>query len=279
MIPGDVYPVLRVTTEYYLRGFELLGQAQETFVGGLIAVTLAHSQLSAPDHGPISVRGLSRRLGMPFETVRRHSDMLVKSGQCVAEKDGLVVPAAVLRGRWMTEFLRKVYVNAVRVLLDLQRIRVARFDDPSLRTVRSRGLTRNQTVIALAATGLLLAGMRAVRQFWGGDFNKGLVYTAVWTANIKHVTNSGPAGEKGILKDAQRLPVSGLTLSHSLRLPYETVRRHAHALVREGICERVGRQGLIVPEHIHRNMTAGATIAYQLMADFLAELRGAGFKV
>ncbi len=242
-------------------------------------MALAHSQMSTPGRGPISIRDLSHKLAVPFETVRRHSELLVKSGQCVAEKGGLIVPGAVLRGQRMTELLRRIYVNAVRVLLDLTRIGVATFNDPSLRTVRSRGLTRNQTVIALAAVGTLLAGSRVMREFWKGDFSKGIVYTAVWTANIKHVTNSRPAGKKGILKDAQRLPVSALTLSHSLRLPYETVRRHADALVREGICERVGRRGLIVPERTHERMTAGAAIVYGLVVDFLAELRAAGVKV
>jgi len=37
-----------------------------------------------------------------------------------------------------------------------------------------------------------------------------------------------------------------LATSQSLRLPYETVRRHADALAREGLCVRAGLQGVFV---------------------------------
>lgn len=275
----DAYPVARVSTEFHLRGFDLLTEAQEDVVDGLIVMTLVREQMSAPRRKAVGVRALSRRLDMPYATIRRHVEKLVLSGQCVAEGGGLVVPPAVLRSRRVTTFLRKIYVNAVRLLTDLTRIEVASFAARSRRPVRSGRLSREQTDIAVAASGLLLAGIRAMRAFWGGDLMKGLVYTAIWTANVKHVTNTAPAGIRAVLPDSQRKPVSVLAISRSLRLPYETIRRHADALLQAGICVRVGRHGLLVPTRFIRGISAGIVIGHRLVMDFLAELRRVGVKV
>lgn len=275
----DAYRVVRVATEFLLRGFDLLTEAEGDVVDGLIVMTLVRDQTGGQRRRPIGVRALSRRLDMPYTTIRRHVEKLTESGQCVAKDGGLIVPPAVLRGRRITTFLRKIYVNAVRLLTDLTRIDVAAFASTSRRPVKSGRLSKEQTAIAVAATGLLLTGIRATRTYWGGDLMRGLVYTAVWTANVKHVTNTAPAGIRAVLPDSDRQPVSVLAISRSLRLPYETVRRHADALVQAGICVRVGRNGLRVPARFIEGMTAGIAIAYRLIMEFLAELRRAGVTV
>ncbi len=275
----DAYPVARISTEFYLRGFDLLTEAQGDVVDGLIVMTLVHDQAGAQRRKPAGVRALSRRLHVPYTTIRRHVEKLIEDGQCVAKDGGLLVPRAVLRSRRITTFLRKIYVNAVRLLADLTRIGVASFAATSRRPVRSGRLSREQATIAVAATGLLLAGIRALRGFWDGDVMKGLVYTAVSAANIKHVTNSAPSAIRGVLPDSQRQPVSVLGISRSLRLPYETIRRHAEALLQEGICVRVGRHGLLVPSSFYQSVPEGTVLVYRLAMDFLAELQRAGVKV
>ncbi|MFZ5784337.1 MAG: hypothetical protein ACOY4R_29425 [Pseudomonadota bacterium] len=278
-VDPDVHPVARVSTEFHLRGLDLLTQVQGDLVQALIVMTLVGDQMKVPRRPAGSVRALSRRLDMPVETARRHVRLLVRSGACALEEGGVVLPPAVLRSRRVVAFLRRIYVNAVRLLVDLTRIEVAAFASASRRPVQSGRLAKEQTVIALAATGLLLAGIRALRGFWAGDLMKGLVYTAIWTANVKHVTNTAPAADRGVLPDSQRLPVSVLAISRSLRLPYETVRRHAEVLVREGIAVRVGRRGMLIPTASILRVPAGPVIAHRLVTDFLAELRGAGVKV
>lgn len=275
----DAYPVTRVSTEFFLRGVDLLTEAQGDVVDGLIIMTLVCDEMSAPPRKAVGVRPLSRRLGMPYATIRRHVERLTQSGQCAAAKGrGLVVPSAVLRSRRVTTFLRKIYVNAVRLLADLTRIEGASFASASRHPVRSGRLSREQTAIAVAATGLLLSGLRAMRAFWG-DLMNGLVFTAIWTANVKHVTNSATAGTRAVLPDSQRQPVSVLAISRSLRLPYETVRRHADALLQAGVCVRIGRDGLRVPAGAIRSVSAGTAITHRLIVDFLAELRQASVKV
>lgn len=277
-VPRDAYPALRVTVEYFLRGVEVLSQVHDDVVSSLVFMTLWHGQMQSPGRAPVGVRELSRKIGLPYETVRRHARALVQSGQCIEEKSGLAVPAAMMRGRRTEAMLRRSYVNAVRVLRDLTRIGVARFSIGSDRPLRAGRLTEEQVAIGIAGTSLLLAGYRVLREFAGGDFVKGLVFTAIWTANVKHVTNTAAAGDRGILTDSQRLPVSVLAISDALRLPYETVRRHADALLKEGQCVRVGRKGLVVMASTHRRNVSTTAAAYGVVMAFLAELRKAGIK-
>lgn len=275
----DAYPVSRVSTEFHLRGFDLLTAAQGDLTSGLIVMTLVREQMGASRRKAVGFRELSRKLDMPAETVRRHILSLVQSGQCVVKDGGVAVPPAVLRGRRVATFLRKIYVNAIRLLADLTRVDVASFDPMSRRPVTSGRLSREQTRIAIAATGLLLAGIRAMRGYWDGDVMKGLVFTAISATNVKHATNGTSAAIRAVLPDSERQPVSVLGISRSLRMPYETIRRHAEALLQAGICVRVGRHGLLVPASFIHGIPAGTLLVHRLVMEFLAELRRAGVKV
>ena len=273
-----VRPVARVSTEYYLRAFDSLTRLQQDIADAAIFMALVHGQLIAPQRKAIGVRELSRKIGMPYETVRRHAQVLVRSGKCIGAGGGLVVPVSVLKSRVITTFMRSIYVDAVRLLVDLTRVGVVAFPSAS-RPPSSGRLTKEQTVIAVAGLGLLLVGMRAMRDFWAGDLMKGLVYTAIWTANVKHVANTSLATSATVLADTERHPVSVGAVSRSLRLPYETVRRHADALLQEGICVRAGRQGLLVLATTHVQTEPGAIAGYNLVLEFLGELRRAGVTV
>ncbi len=69
--------------------------------------------------------------------------------------------------------LRRTYLNAVRLLADLTRIGAVAFPAAARRAPPSGHLTKEQMVIAIAAMGLLLAGVRLMRDFWVGDLVKG----------------------------------------------------------------------------------------------------------
>ncbi|WP_422002080.1 hypothetical protein [Reyranella sp.] len=271
--------MLRVFTEYCLRGFDLLSDLQDDLVRGAIFTTLVHDQAGMPGRAPVRIRELARRLGTPYETVRRQVIELVRAGQCREEGGGIMVPAAVRRSRRVAAFLRRLYLNTTRVLVDLTRVGMVRYGMKSSGLPRSGRLEKEQVAIARAGTAALLAGLKAMRTYWRGAMTKGLVYTAIWTANVKHVTNTATAGTRGLLQDKSRLPVNVMAIAQSLRLPYETVRRHAQALLKEGLCVRVGKGGLIVPAATHRRLAEGSLVAYRLMVDFLADLRQAGIRV
>jgi len=274
-----VRPVARVSTEYYLRAFDSLTRLQQDIADGGIFLALVHGQLIAPHRKAIGVRELSRKIGMPYETVRRHAQVLVRSGKCTSAGGGLAVPAAVLKSRAITAFMRALYIDTVRLLVDLTRVGVIALPSAARQPPSAGRLTKEQTVIAVGGLGLLLTGMRLMRDFWAGDLMKGLVYTAIWTANVKHVANTSLATSATVLADTERHPVSVGAVSRSLRLPYETVRRHADALLQEGICVRAGRQGLLVLATTHVQTEPGAIAGYNLVLEFLGELRRAGVTV
>ncbi len=275
-IDPSVYPTIRLSTEFFLRGFDLLCQLHDDVLGALVIMTIWHDALSRPGRGAMGVRELARKLDLPYETVRRHVAGLVTSGACLLEKGGLALPSARRRNAGI---LRKIYVNAVRLLGDLTRIEAVDFKPGPAPPDRTRRLDREQMAIAVAAMGFLRAAMTLLRGFFDGDLVKGLVFTAIWAANVKHVTNSGPPAHRRILPDQYRLPVTARAISDSLRLPYETVRRHADALVKEGRCTRVDRQGLIVPETTHHRLSDETVAVHQLIMAFVGELRVAGVKV
>lgn len=231
--------------------------------------------MRAPKGSALGVREIARRVNLPYETVRRHAAELVEAGQCVSTKDGVAVEPSKLKSKAHHEMIRRVYLNAERMLVDLTRAGMAKFQPLPSRRGR---LTREQMVVATIATDRLLAGIRIIGDYWNGDVLRALVFTAIWTANVKHVTNSAPAASQVVLADELRIPVSVLAISNSLRLPYETVRRHALALERQGICHRVGRQGLVVPGAVHRTFASRAVKTHELLTSLLVELRRAGVK-
>lgn len=94
----DAYPVGRVATEFFLRCLELILELDDDVTGSLIVMTLLRDAVADPDRGgPVYVRELSRRLALPFETVRRHAHELVRNGVCVGGNDGISLAAATRR--------------------------------------------------------------------------------------------------------------------------------------------------------------------------------------
>jgi hypothetical protein len=155
----------------------------------------------------------------------------------------------------------------------LRRIKIGHFKPPKSSEM-PRTLNREQTIVVIASIRVLLVAMKVLRGFFDGDLMTGLVFTAIRAANVKHITNTAPGANRDILPDSDRRPVS-----NSMKLPYETIRRHTAKLIKQGKCVRVGRNGLIVPAVAYRRMTLEAGTVVQLVFDFMDELRASGIKV
>lgn len=275
----DAHPLGRISAEFFLRCFEVFGLLHGDIASGMIIMALWHDALTATDESrPTGVRELSRRLDLPFETVRRHVRKLERSGICVAADDGITLAPTVRRSAGATAMLRKIHVEAARLLDGLTRLKFVNYK-PRRSRPASRRLDDEQTAIVLAAINVLLAAMKVLRGFFDGDLVCGLVFTAIRTANIKHITNATPSLTPNVLPDSDRRPVSVMAISNSMRLPYETVRRHAGKLVKQGKCIRVGRGGLMAPASAFHKMNVEANAVRQLVLGFLAELRTAGVNI
>ncbi|WP_422034702.1 hypothetical protein [Reyranella sp.] len=275
----EVYTIGRISTEFFLRGFEVIGQAHDDILGGMILMTmLAEALGNAGPSGAIGIRELARRLDIPFETVRRQVHKLVRSRVCRAEDGGICLAPSFRRSARTNAMLRKIRLEAVRMLDGLRRIRIGHYKPPRS-SATSRTLSKEQAVFVAASIRLLLSALKALRGFFKGDLMSGLVFTAIRAANTKHITNTVPGANKDLLSDSDRRPVSMMAISNSMRLPYETVRRHAAKLMRHGMCRRAGRDGLIVPTATLRGMTFEAGTVVELVFDFMQELRTSGVKV
>ncbi len=143
---------------------------------------------------------------------------------------------------------------------------------------------RNARAILRVGNEFFLRTLDSMASLVDDDLIKALVYTAMWTSNVKHITDSPTANHQfsnfnAIVPDEMRRPVSVMAISNALRIPYETVRRYVHTLLNEGRCVRVDRKGFIVPAAVlgsvaHRN-TMRAN--YPSLLRFLSELKRAGF--
>lgn len=80
-------------------------------------------------------------------------------------------------------------------------------------------------LLAEMQTSIVAAGVRA----FDGDLDRFVIFTVVGRQSLTSAPQGG--GEPGT-------PISMHALANSLSRPYETVRRHVHALIDEGVCDR-----------------------------------------
>jgi hypothetical protein len=108
----------RLASDYLLRSLKMLGElADGDLLTGLVSLAIVQANVSHVDHAlgetgafdglatippdvvrrPVSVLAVADSLGLPYETTRRHVTKLIKSGQVVRTKGGVVAPTSVLK--------------------------------------------------------------------------------------------------------------------------------------------------------------------------------------
>lgn len=229
---------------------------------------------------PVSVLALAGLMRLPYETVRRHVRSMLERGVCVrVDSRGIVIPSQIHDHPARHQAIRSGYPNLVGLIDDLER---CGFDfepyrrrqyhtvpTPAEGAVPSNIRALLRVCLEFVADGAAQLGLRH-----GGDVLKGAVFSAICMANERHA-----AGELGgPLPDALREPVSTSMLAADLRLPYETARRYAGRLMREGMVERRGK-GFVVPvAQLHTPAQLRALRdGYARVAHLVADLRRAGF--
>jgi hypothetical protein len=274
-IPGNAGAVLRATSEFYLRGVEsvaatLNGDIFKSFVfSAMWVANVQHLTNSAanmtygafdnipPDElrRPVSVLSISQSLRIPYETTRRCVGQLLDENTCIrVGGEGLVVPAAVHLASARTEVIVQQYVNLRRYMGDLKRAGMdlkPYLSAAPLRAASPHEFSPNVRALLRIGTEYLLYGLARLEDLCEQDFVPAMLFTAIWTSNLARIPLAQtPEVEDTVLADALRRPVPVLALANSLHVPYETVRRHINRMEREGLCKRIGKEGVIVPRAV-----------------------------
>jgi predicted transcriptional regulator of viral defense system len=123
----------------------------------------------------------------------------------------------------------------------------------------------------------LLDNIRRVRDLAGGDLLRSLVLLAIWLECISEI----PLSEMHPERDASaQKAVTVREVADRLHVPYETVRRHANDLVRDGYCMRVRGHGIMLAPARMKAMERPDMLAGEQarVTEFLSALAGVGFQ-
>lgn len=174
----------------------------------------------APDEArrPVSVRAVAASMQLPYETARRNIRRLEGLGVCTTSPAGVVVPAAFM--------VTPTYFEAARLwherLHGLYRMLSARgLLEPLPAAHFQETEAPVRAAVRLMSDFLLRSAEAVVRRT--GDLVVALALLPLLAA-AAGAELSAPA------------PLSAAALARRTRLPAETVRRHAAALVERGIC-------------------------------------------
>lgn len=117
--------------------------------------------------------------------------------------------------------------------------------------VPDRTEKRRDRLALRAATTFMLHSVDLMSRMVGGDILRGVIFTAVVDANVRHIRPGDPAAQAyseagDQVPDEIRRPISVHALALELDIPYETTRRHVNALIADGLCTRT-ETGIVVP--------------------------------
>jgi ribosomal protein L13E len=133
----------RASADYVLRCLELLRRGTTgNLLDGVICLAVVRGNLShflgdeafdrafssieaaPPDEmrRPVTIRGLSEFLDLPYETVRRNVARLTKQGLLEKHAQGYIVPVDVARREVWDEILRANVANAERLVRTYRRL-------------------------------------------------------------------------------------------------------------------------------------------------------------
>lgn len=200
---------------------------------------IGHDEMPTDDQRrPVSVNAVATSLGMPFETVRRRINAMVRDGYCKAVDGGVIVPSAVLAD---PKYYASAYQAYERLRAFYYQLRdhgvLVGLPEPTVE------LTAGNFPIRLVSR-LVGAYVLRIVESMGvhGDLIDGLILFETFRSNIEHLD----PGRLGSVEDHERAPMAVTTVAARLGLPAETVRRRCVGLLERGALAR-RRGGLIVP--------------------------------
>jgi hypothetical protein len=217
------------------------------------ALQATHARLDAPPpdelRRPVSINALAASLRIPFETVRRHINQLVRQNLVASTASGVYVPTEVVATPQFVAAMRGRYERVFSFYDDLRTIGLIEplpcdplpVDDPAA-PVRAVGRILSdyffRTLDALhrqvpdVMTAMILLDIMRTS---GGQI------TAVQQAEVLRA---------GWVPPTERMPVRVAHIARRLSIPYETTRRHVGWLVEQGYCRREGGGVLLAADYL-----------------------------
>ena len=119
--PEPTVPIrasLRLISDYLLRTAELLMSITGDLISGLVLIGLLSAGDSLPPPAS-STATLSRRIGMPHETIRRHLAQLAARGWCVRVGRGFLLPPESIERPELIALFRDNAINVQRLFAAL----------------------------------------------------------------------------------------------------------------------------------------------------------------
>ena len=224
---------------------------------------------------PVTVYALAKELGLPYETARRHANKLVAAGLVARSEEGLVIPAQVYSREAMLASVKLNWQEALRFIQALA-VYGVRAEAPAGTVAPDvrRQVLRVSVEFLLESLAMLMTAMDV-------DFLGALLCIAITRGNTQHLTEDPSVPYAGLAEvppDELRRPVSVYQLAKSLRLPYETTRRHVGQLEAATFVERAAGGGLIVPLRVLLipSLMSGVEINWQATMRFLTALAQLG---
>lgn len=225
---------------------------------------------------PVSITALARVLDMPYETVRRHALALRAAGFCRKQKRGYVVPSQVADRLDLDDLLAGM-TTATQGLLD----NLAQVGAP-LPSSTSPALKAMDRRSARMAIRYYVEGMADLCRTLNMDVIRSVILLNIIRRNhaaFEHGVGAGVAAvaQTQWFTDPMRQSVSTYCVAKTLRMPYETVRRHCRALLAQGVVESDEKGQLLVTGRLldtQRGMAAArsAWLATRTFMEALAQL-------
>ena len=150
------------------------------------------------------------------------------------------------------------------------------------KVVPHRADKRRERLALRASTTYFLHSVDLMSRVVGGDILRGVIFTAVIDANVRHfrpadVVSQTYSEASDQVPDELRKPISVHALALELDIPYETTRRHVNALISDGFCIRA-EAGILVPATViaRDQLSTALRRNFENLRCLMADLRDGG---
>lgn len=179
---------------------------------------------------------------MPYESTRRHIEVLRRSGFCTEREGGGFKISASLLGdeNRRSDLVGDLAACLSELVNDLEAIGLGASPDVLQGSVIPSSAMSLDVV--RASSDFVIRTIEALIDFHG-DVVSGIIYTSIYVANVR-TANPLISGLRDLNAVQEFRPVSVRMLAQRIGIPFETVRRHCRRMRERGEITAVDRKGV-----------------------------------